>query len=460
MKTSLKTKILILTILPMVLLSATITWMYQRQANELSAQQIAIIEANLMESKRNALTDYVHLAMNSITPVLEAMDDGLEPALAEYQIKHLLRGLSYGTDGYFFAYTREGVNLVHPVQPNLEGQSLIDFQDDNGQYVIRDLLDIAARGGGYYQYIWRRPSDGEDRNKLSYVLTIPHLGWMMGTGLYVDNIARESAELKHQVAENTRRSFWAAAVLLVVTLSVVVLVVTLVNMHTTQLADQHLRQLTNRFVTFQVMQRRTFARELHDGINQLLVSTKLRLNLATRQWPDIHAQEHLDKALGQLDISIQEVRRISHSLRPVLLDDLGLEAALHGMLDELADQTEMEISRRIRLPKDRLPDALEMTLYRVVQEAITNIRKHADADHVVLSITTSRHSINLKMADNGCGIPNDEEIDGIGLLNMRERVELLGGKFSIISRPSKGTLIKAQFELDPEPDAEPDTARS
>ena len=238
------------------------------------------------------------------------------------------------------------------------------------------------------------------------------------------------------------------------------LVVTLVNMHTTQLADQHLRQLTNRFVTFQVMQRRTFARELHDGINQLLVSTKLRLNLANRQWPDVHAREHLDKALEQLDISIQEVRRISHSLRPVLLDDLGLEAALHGMLDELQDQSGIEISRRIRLPKDRLPDALEMTLYRVVQESITNIRKHADASHVVLSVTTNRQAVNLKMADNGCGIPASDDIDGIGLLNMRERVELLGGKFSIVSRPSKGTMIKAQFELDPDPDADPDTVRS
>ena len=460
MKTSLKTKILILTILPMVMLSATITWMYQRQAKELSAAQIAIIEDNMMESKRSALTDYVHLAMNSITPVLEQLNDGLEPALAEYQIKYLLRGLSYGADGYFFAYTPEGVNLVHPVQPELEGVNLLDFKDDNGQLVIRDLLEIADNGGGYYQYIWRRPSDGEDRNKLSYVLKIPHLGWMMGTGLYVDNIARESADMKRQVAENTRRSFWAAAALLVVTLSGVVLIVTLVNMHTTQLADQHLKQLANRFVTFQVMQRRTFARELHDGINQLLVSTKLRLNLSNKQWPDVHAREHLNKALEQLDISIQEVRRISHSLRPVMLDDLGLEAALHGMLDELEDQGSITISRRIRLPRERLPDAIEMTLYRVVQEAITNIRKHAKADHVALSVTCNRHSISMKITDNGCGIDPQADIEGIGLMNMRERVELLGGKFSIVSRPTRGTLIKAQFDLDPDPESAPETARS
>jgi len=459
-KTSLKTKILLLTILPTVMVFATITWMYQRQAHELSTEQLEIIEDNLMASKRAALQDYVNLAMNSIAPVLEEMDDGLEPALAEYRIKYLLRGLSYGSDGYFFAYTPDGINLVHPIQLELEGQNLMEFQDDNGQFVIRDLLEVAASGGGFYQYIWRKPTDGLDRNKLSYVVQIPQLGWMMGTGLYVDNIARETADMKQEVADNIRRSFWASAVLLVVTLSVVVLIVTLVNMHTTQLADQHLQQLANRFVTFQVMQRRTFARELHDGINQLLVSTKLRLNLANRQWPELQAREHLGKALEQLDISIQEVRRISHNLRPVMLDDLGFEAALHGMLDELEDQGDISISRRIRLPRERLPDAIEMTLYRVLQEGMTNIRKHALATHVTLSVTCNRHTISLRLADNGCGIDQQADPTGIGLMNMRERVELLGGKFSIVSRPERGTLIKAQFELDPDPQPAPDTARS
>ncbi len=460
MKIPLKTKILILTIVPMVMLSIAITWMYQRQAQELSEAQVAIFQANLMASKRSALKDYVNLAMKSIAPVLEEMENGMERSLAEYRIQYLLRGLIYGSDGYFFAYTPEGINLVHPIQLDLEGQNLHDFQDDNGQYVIRDLLEIAQNGGGFYQYIWRKPTDGIDRNKLSYAVQIPQLGWMMGTGLYVDNIARETADMKRQVADNIRRSFWASAVLLVSTLSVVVLVVTLVNMHATQLADQHLQQLANRFVSFQVMQRRTFARELHDGINQLLVSTKLRLNLANKQWPAAHAQEHLGKALEQLDISIQEVRRISHNLRPVLLDDLGLEAALHGMLDELEEQSEIEVNRRIRLPRERLPDAIEMTLYRVVQESMTNIRKHAQASHMLLSVTTGRQSISLKMTDNGRGIVAPNNTSGIGLMNMRERVELLGGTFSIVSRPSKGTLIKAQFELDPDPQNAPLTSRS
>tara|TARA_R110002167_G_scaffold26158_3_gene90176 strand:+ start:5506 stop:6900 length:1395 start_codon:yes stop_codon:yes gene_type:complete len=449
---SLKAKILLLTVLPLIALSLTISWMYQRQAKELAQQQVDIFEENLMASRREALKNHVHLAMNSIFPVLEQLDGGLEHSIAEYQIKHQLRGMRYGSDGYFFAYTPDGINLVHPTQPNLEGQDLIGLQDENGQFVIRDLLNIAKAGGGYYQYLWRKPTDGNDVNKLSYVVQIPELGWMMGTGLYVDDIAKEIALMKQKVASNVRNSVWASTILLIVTLSTVVLIVTLVNMHTTQLADQHLQQLANRFVTFQVIQRRHFARELHDGINQLLVSAKLRLNLADKQWPDRQALEHQTKAVEQLNIAIQEIRRISHNLRPVLLDDLGLEAALHGLLDELEEQSHIDTRRRIRLPRERLPDAIEMTIYRVVQEAITNIRKHARATQVTLSLTASFQQLVLTMGDNGCGFASDEDASGIGLMNMRERVELLGGKFSVRSRRTKGTLVKAAFLLNPEPE--------
>jgi two-component system NarL family sensor kinase len=448
---SLKAKILLLTVLPLIALSLTISWLYQRQAKELAYQQVAVFEENLMAGRREALKNYTLLAMNSISPTLEQLENGMERSSAEYRIKHQLRGMRYGSDGYFFVYTQAGTNIVHPTQPHLEGQDLIDLQDENGQFVIRDLLDIAESGGGFYQYLWRKPTDGNDVNKLGYVIQIPALGWMMGTGLYVDDIAKEIALMEQKVANNVRKSFWASTILLIVTLTTVVLIVTLVNMHTTQLADQHLQQLANRFVSFQVIQRRHFARELHDGINQLLVSAKLRLNLANKQWPERQALEHQTKAVEQLDIAIQEVRRISHNLLPVLLDDLGLEAALHGLLDELEEQSDITTRRRIRLPRERLPDAIEMTVYRLVQEALTNIHKHAQATQVSLSLTASAQQLVLTMGDNGCGFASDEDSSGVGLMNMRERVELLGGKFSVRSRRSKGTLIKAAFLLNPEP---------
>ncbi len=446
---SLKTKILLLTILPLIALSGTISWMYQQQAKSLSQQQAAIFEETLLEEKRAALKDYVALAMNSITPILEAFKSGLEPSLAQYQVKQIIRGLSYGTDGYFFIYDENGTNLVHPTQPELENRNLIRFQDESGQYVIRELLRVAQKGGGFHKYIWQKPTLNSERHKLSYVVMIPEWNWMIGTGLYVDNITEEITTMEAKVSGNVRSSFLAATLLLIITLALVIIIVIGVNMHTAQLADQRLQELTSRFVTFQVIQRRGFARDLHDGINQLLVSTKLWLNMVEKKWGQENALDLLKKAEDQLNIAIQEVRRISHSLRPMLLDDLGLETALHELLDEFEEQTEIPVNRRIHLPKGALPDALEITIYRVVQEAITNVRKHAQATQLTLSITTSTQSISLKLGDNGNGFSPEEDSKGIGLMNMRERVELLGGKFSVSSRKEGGTLVKALFELNP-----------
>lgn len=451
MNLTLKTKILVLTILPLVALTLTITWITQRQAHELAHQQVKILEQSIMQQKRQALLDYVSLAMTSITPIIEEMEYGLQRSRAEYEVKRILRNLTYDHDGYFFVYDQNGVNLAHPAQPELEGQELINFQDPEGNFVIQELLKQAARGGGFYRYIWNKPSLSGERTKLAYVVNIPDLNWMMGTGLYIDDIAAQTRALREEVDDNVRQTFVAASVLLIVTLALVVLIVIVINIHATQLADKRLQELAQRSVGFQVMQRRNFARELHDGINQMLVSAKLRLNLADKKWPSDESREHLEKAADMLNRSIQEVRQVSHSLRPVMLDDLGLEAALHGLMDELASSSTIDVKRRIRLPATRLPDAIEMTLYRLVQEAITNVRKHARATQVSLRVSHTLQSVTVVMEDNGCGFALEEDQSGIGLMNMRERVELLGGKFTVRSRRTQGTLIQAEFFLNPEP---------
>lgn len=453
MNINLKAKILLLTVLPLVALTLTITWVTQRQAKSLSEQQLAIVKESMMEDKRRALRDYVNLAMTSITPILEEMDEGfsLSRTRAEYEIKRILSSLTYGPDGYFFAYGDDGVNIVLPVQPDLVGRDLIDVQDAKGQYVIRDLIRIANSGGGFYQYVWHQPSINRSTEKLSYVVRIPKLGWMMGTGLYLDDIDAETKDLEDKVDANVRKTFVAASLLLAVTLALVVVVVVVINIHATQLADDRLKELARRSVSFQIIQRRTFARELHDGINQLLVSAKLRLGLVKKKWPTDQPTEHLDKTEELLNMSIQEVRRISHNLRPILLDDLGLKSALHGILDTLEEQGIHDVKRNIRLPEERLPDAIEMTVYRLIQEAITNIQKHADATEVSVDIRSSDKFVTVVIEDNGKGFVSDEDHSGIGMMNMRERVELLGGKFTVRSHHKQGTSIRAELALNPAP---------
>jgi len=444
---SLKTKILLLSILPLVVVTVAITMISLTQAKHLSEQEILTFEENLLRSKRQELENYVELAMNSIEHIIMMAEPGDKKA--EEQVKRILHGLTYGEDGYFFVYDRDGVNLVHPIQHELIGQNLMDLKDENGKLVIRDLIDIAQKGGGFYRYVWKKPSKGDLEDKLSFVVEIPKFNWMMGTGLYIDDIAKEVAGIRLKVTRNIRNTFFTVVVILAGTIIVIALVGVAINMHASQLADKRLRELAHSYVQFQVSQRRNFARELHDGINQLMVSVKFRLELARDKLlkNDESASNDLTKGCEVLNMAIQEVRRISHDLRPIQLDDLGLESALHSMIADFSERTGINAQIRLELPEQRLPDDIEITMYRIAQEALTNIEKHAEATQVGLRIWSREGYIWVEITDDGQGFVPDKTASGIGLLNMRERTELLSGRFSVKSRMGSGTKIRAGFTV-------------
>ncbi|MBY4676305.1 cache domain-containing protein [Marinobacterium sp. CAU 1594] len=444
---SLKTKILLLAILPLILVTAVNTLISQKQAQLLSEQEIRTFEENLLASKRNELQNYVSLAMTSIAHLVAEADP--HDRYAQQEIKRVLDGLTYGEDGYFFVYDRNGVNLVHPKQPELVGKNLYDMQDRNGDYVIRNLLRLASEGGGFHRYLWRKPSKHDLEDKLSYVVQIPKLNWMMGTGLYIDDIASEVAAIRNDVRRNIRNTFFTVLAIVSGAVLLVVMIGIAINVHASQLADARLRELAQKYVQFQVAQRRRFARELHDGINQLMVSVKFRIELALEKFgrQDQSAVADLDKGREVLNRAIQEVRQISHDLRPSMLDDLGLEAALQGMAEDFAERTGIQVSQRLRLPPERLPDDIEITLYRLAQEALTNVERHAEADRVRIGIWPQDGLIWLEVEDDGRGFsaPGHDGPQGIGLINMRERTELLSGSFELVSKPGQGTLVRAGF---------------
>lgn len=444
---SLKAKVLLLSILPLILVTVAITMISLNQARLLSEQEIETFEENLLNSKRLELKHYVELAMNSIEHIIRNAQPG--DLQAEAEVKAILSTLTYGDDGYFFAYDQQGTNLVHPIQAELIGQNLIDLKDANGKHVIRDLLEIADQGGGFYRYLWRKPSKGGLEDKLSYVVMIPQLNWMMGTGLYIDDIASEVAATRLKVTRNIRNTFFTVVVILAGTVIIIALVGIAINMHASQLADERLRQLAHSYVQFQVSQRRNFARELHDGINQLMVSVKFRLELARDKLlkQQDSAIDDLDKGQEVLNMAIQEVRRVSHDLRPIQLDDLGLESALHSMANDFAERNPVELKIHLDLPEQRLPDDIEITLYRIVQEALTNVERYAQAEFVGIKIWQRDGYIWVEISDDGVGFIVEQESSGIGILNMRERTELLSGRFNLKSRPGMGTRVRAGFAI-------------
>lgn len=447
----LKFKILLLSLIPMMLVTSAVTWIGLNQARQLSEGEIQLFEENLLSSKKRELKNYVSLAMTSIAHIVN--NAGADDEQAQAEVRKILADMTFGQDkdGYFFVYTLDGTNLVHPTEPELVGRYLYDLQDSRGDYVIRNLLEQAKQGGGYHRYLWRKPSRQEQIDKLSYVVLLPKWNWMLGTGLYLDDISREVTKIRAQVTRNIRNTFFTVLVIMSVAVVLVVLVGVAVNLHESRMADSRLRLLAHRSVLANVADRRRFSRELHDGINQLMVSVLYRIELAKRKLK--HGDESglgdLDQGYEVLNEAIQEVRRISHDLRPTLLDDLGLQAALEGLLSRFEERTGIRLKVDIRLPVAVLPEDVEITIYRLVQEGLTNVERHADASMLKLGLWEQSGMLWLRLQDNGCGFDTDvlERFEGIGLRNMRERVELLGGEFRLLSKPGQGATLLVGLSL-------------
>ena len=202
------------------------------------------------------------------------------------------------------------------------------------------------------------------------------------------------------------------------------------------------RATVNRIVAGQEQERRRLSRELHDETGQALTSILLGLKAIE----ETQGTERFATALAELrelvTVTLQDVRRLAVELRPKALDDFGLVPALERLTTGFAEQTGIETHLESRLGEGRLPSETETVLYRVVQEALTNIVKHAQAEHVSLVLQSKPGRVSAVIEDDGRGFSTEEERDGgLGLVGMRERVALVGGRVEIESSSAGTTIV-------------------
>lgn len=221
------------------------------------------------------------------------------------------------------------------------------------------------------------------------------------------------------------------------------------------------REMQRRLATAQEDERRRVARELHDQLGQYLAALGLGLKAledAARSLPAVRDQVHL---LRQLTDRIgRDVHDLALELRPTALDDLGLPAALASYLEEWAGRAGVRVEfHSAGLDRDRLPPAVETALYRVVQEALTNVLKHGRARRVSLVLQRTPDGVVATVEDDGRGFDPDAhppDAGRLGLLGMRERVELVGGVLTVESAPGRGTTVIARVPLAPGGEGERD----
>jgi signal transduction histidine kinase len=201
-----------------------------------------------------------------------------------------------------------------------------------------------------------------------------------------------------------------------------------------------------RVLEAQELERRRLARELHDQTGQELTSVLLGLKAVEEAKSDTERAEALAGVHEQVLGTLHDVRRIAVELRPKALDDFGLVAALERLRDTFSEQTGMRVDLESRI-RDRLPTEVETALYRIVQEALTNVVKHAQATAVSIVLARQDGIVTAVIEDDGRGFNPGRTRDGLGLLGMGERLALLGGKLKIESSHGAGTTIVAELPL-------------
>jgi signal transduction histidine kinase len=196
-------------------------------------------------------------------------------------------------------------------------------------------------------------------------------------------------------------------------------------------------------------ERRHWARELHDETLQSLGGLRIRLSSALRRDDLSHAQEAMREAVAYLEQEIDNLRAIISELRPAALDELGLRSAIDGLFDRHRERSGFHLVGELDLCElpaghERLEEQLETAVYRLVQEALTNVAKHAQASHVRVAVNESDGQLSVEVQDDGSGFDPETASHGFGLAGMHERVNLAGGTLSIDSSPH-GTLLRARL---------------
>lgn len=445
-------KLSLLAALPLIAAVASIAALVAYQARDLANQEIEALEYQLLEAKKEELRNYVTQARNGFYFIYgSAQPDDQD---AKDQVTQILSAMIYGTEGFFFVYDYDGTNLVSPRQTDLINKNWTGLTDSEGTPVVDEFIRLARSGAGYHTFLWPKPSTGEEALMVAYVTGFQSWQWAVGTGVFIDDVLLTVAAARAQVQARIQRTFIYIGAITLGALMIVFGSGLLLNIRERRLADAKLKKLTQRVFDAQEEERGRVARELHDGISQILVGVRFTLDNARRRMTkgdNESARAPLEKGFDNLGIAISEIRRISRDLRPGVLDDLGLGPAIKALADNFSERTGIEVRFDTVVFRNRLDQDAKIALYRIAQEALTNIERHSGATSVSIQLRGHQQGATMRIADNGHGLPTGREApaQGLGLRNMQERIEQLDGSLTILSSHgvNSGTIIEVRLPL-------------
>jgi signal transduction histidine kinase len=314
-----------------------------------------------------------------------------------------------------------------------------------------DFVQLRAEISAYWKLLdfmveiaGRHPSPGLDayfrRQLADRREAMLHISAEIGVTLY-----RESQQAQFDLAVMYARFRWLFVV--ATTLPIVVgLALAWATVHRLVHLEAETRALSAQLVRAQEEERRSIARELHDDVAQSLSRLMLDVGRAASTSDSAVPRSELASFAASIEHAVDSVRRIALSLRPSMLDDLGLVAALEWQAREIGNRTGLHIEVNAEDSAGELPEALRTCIYRIAQEALRNCVRHASAKSVTVGLTKNGSSVSLRIADDGAGF-RSHRMRGLGLLGMEERVAQLRGRFRVHSEPGHGTTVEAELPL-------------
>jgi len=451
---NLNLKLQLVTIIPLVLALSAVLFVTQVQYQSLSKQTVQEYRQSVIKHRKEELRNYVAIAEGATEHIYQ--NKNLNVQEAQTLVKQTLANMRFGKDGYFFAYDFDGTALVVPGQEWRIGKNWLDLEDRNGTKLIQGLLEQAKGGGGYLNYVFNQPSkDGKVAKKIGYSRTLDDWQWMIGTGVYIDDIDQEIALLNASIGEHIRNT--SIMTLIIGVFAVIVIFVSgqFIRFSEKKLANRKLRELNERIFQTQEEECKRVSRELHDGISQTIAAARFSLETAQlKQQNNADSTKEMDRAMEFIRKIMGEIRAISHRLHPGLLEDYGLGAALEELGRDFSQRTGIDVKVERLSIRNILPTEVKTALYRIAQESLTNIERHANASKVAVTLKLIPGWLVLEIIDNGQGFNYhryDKNTDkktkahqGIGLRNIKERLSFYQGNLTVNSE-SNGTTVLARI---------------
>lgn len=212
-----RNKLLLITLIPLLLITTLISVVYYINSSKSLEAELARDRQELIETKKKELQAYMMMGVTAIKPLYDTDVNGSNKEAA----KEILKAMRFESDGYFFAYNSQGVNTLHAIKPSLEGKNLYDLKDENGVAVIAGLIDASQKGDGFLYFSWHKPTIDAQAPKLGYAEYLSKWDWVLGTGVYIDDIDQQVAmhrELKTQeLKEHTLSAVLISVVGLIIT---------------------------------------------------------------------------------------------------------------------------------------------------------------------------------------------------------------------------------------------------